>query len=173
MEAAATLGCTRNGGSRALRSALCGGSRNEWYLQRCSAQQSPQCRAQSWFVVSSACVCVLIPCGVRCAHIVSRVAISLRMTGTDGYRTQKQMAVQKEEDGKRRKRKGWMSGQLRAEKLLAEAGAIDGRKECTQNTSPHICLTLVSLRSVLHYVTLFHMHMRACGSSLSWSSRTR
>ena len=34
-------------------------------------------------MVSSACVCVLFPCGVRCAHIVSLVAFSLV---TDGDR---------------------------------------------------------------------------------------
>ena len=41
-----------------------------------------------WFVVSFACVCVLVSCGVWCAHIMPLVAISLWMTETDGYQTQ-------------------------------------------------------------------------------------
>ena len=40
----------------------------------------------------------------------------------------KQMAVRKETDGKH-EGKGWLSGQVRADRILAEAVTIDGRKE--------------------------------------------
>ena len=95
--------------------------RNRW-------EQSAKNVASDWFawvslcwsVVSCACVCVLIPCGEWCAHILSLVAISLWMTGTDGYQTQTDGRATGE-GWQTQKRKGWMLGQLRAEKLLAEA----------------------------------------------------
>ena len=43
-----------------------------------------------WFVVSLACVWVLILCGVWCVRIMSLAAIFLWMSGTDGYQSQKQ-----------------------------------------------------------------------------------
>ena len=49
------------------------------------------------------------------AHIISLVAISMWMTGTDGDQTQK--------------REGYMPGQIRQEELLATAVVIEGRKE--------------------------------------------
>ena len=40
-----------------------------------------------------------------------------------------QMAVRKDRDGKHKRRKIWLSWQVRAEKTLADAVTIDGRKE--------------------------------------------
>ena len=39
------------------------------------------------------------------------------------------MTVQKEREGKRRKRRGWMASQARMEEILAKAVIIDGREE--------------------------------------------